>query len=83
MWSDSQRLERHEVESWIAAAYPYPYFRAKVTEKEEPAHSRIRMTMSVVGPNEEPILDVNRKQVHYFALRAMPGMVQFAEDWTA
>jgi len=82
MWSDNQRLERHEVESWIAAQYPFPYFRAKVTEKEEPQHSRIRVTMSVVGPNDEPVV-INGKQVYYHSLRAMPGMVQFAEDWTA
>lgn len=82
MWAGNQRLERHEVESWIAAAYPYPYFRAKVTEKEEPAHSRIRVTITVEGPNGEPIVAINQKAV-YHALKSMPGMAQFSEDWTA
>jgi len=51
-------------------------------EKEEPQHSRIRVTITVVGPNDEPCLAVNHKAV-YHSLKSMPGMVQFSEDWTA
>ena len=82
MWSDGQRLERHEVEAWIAAAFPYPHFKARVVEKEEPQHSRIRVTITVTGPNGEPCIAVNHKAV-YHSLKSMPGMVQFSEDWTA
>jgi hypothetical protein len=84
MWQNGQRLERHEVEPWIAESFPYPYFIASVIEKEEPQHNRIRIITTVTGPNGESIVNLalNRKAV-YFALKANAAMLQFSEDWTA
>lgn len=82
MWADGQKLERHEVEAWIAETYALPHFRAKVDEREEPQHSRIRITITVTGPNGEPIVAKDKRAV-YFSMRSMTGMPQFAEDWTA
>lgn len=83
MWQNGQRLERSEVEPWIAEAFAYPYFLASVIEKEEPQHNRIRIITTVTGPNGESIVNLalNRKAT-YYSLRAMGGMVQFSEDWT-
>lgn len=82
MWDHGQRLDRSQVEPWVAQAFPHPYFIASVAEKEEPQHSRIRVTITITGPNGEPCVADNRKAV-YTSLRAMTGMVQFSEDWTA
>ena len=80
MWSDGQRLERHEVEQWVRDAFAFPYFKASVAERDEPQHNRIRVTTTVLGPNGEPIVANNRTAV-YMSLRAMPGMTQTESDW--
>lgn len=82
MWTHGQRLERSDVEPWVAEAFAYPYFVASVLDKEEPQHNRVRVTITVTGPNGEPLVANNRKPV-YNSMRAMTGMVQFSEDWTA
>jgi hypothetical protein len=82
MFTDRQRLEPHEVEAWISRAYPYPYFIVSITEREEPEKQRVRVTTMITGPNGETLTDGDRKAV-YYALRDMPGMLQFSEDWTA
>jgi hypothetical protein len=83
MWEHGQKIDRHEVEPWIAEAFPYPYFLASVTEKEEPQHNRIRIITTVTGPNGEDIVNLalNRK-ASYYSLRASAQFPQFAEDWT-
>lgn len=82
MWTDQQRLERHEVEAWIAAAFPYPHFKASVTEKDEPTKGICRIRIEVTGPNGETLVANNQKSV-YWSTRPIPGMVQFSDDWTA
>lgn len=82
MWQDKQRLERHEVEPWIAEAFSFPYFLASITEKEEPQHNRIRIITTVTGPNGEAIVAKDKRAV-YYALRDHAVMAQFSEDWTA
>lgn len=80
MWQDQQRLERHEVEPWIADTFAFPHFKASVTEREEPQHNRIRVTTTILGPNGQPIVANNRTAV-YYATRAIPGMAQTESDW--
>lgn len=84
MWQNGQKLDRSEVEPWIAEAFSFPYFLASVTEKEEPQHNRIRIIITVTGPNGEAIVNLAlKRKATYYSLRAMSGMVQFSEDWTA
>jgi hypothetical protein len=82
MFQHGQRIERHEVEPWVAEAFPHPWFLAEVVEKEEPQHNRVRVSITITGPNGEALVANNRKPV-YFSLRALPGMLQFSDDWTA
>lgn len=81
-YSSGQRLERSEVEPWIAETFAFPYFLAQVTEKEEPQHNRIRVITTITGPNGERLV-ANGRQSTYYALKPMVGMLQFSEDWTA
>ena len=81
-YSNGQRLERHEVEPWVAERHQHPYFKASVIEREQLDKGRVHITITITGPNGEPCVDVNRKAV-YYSTRAIPGMVQFSEDWTA
>lgn len=82
MFTHGQRVERSEVESWVASSYPFSYFRADVSEKEEPEHNRIRITITITGPNGEPLVANNRRAV-YFSLKPMVGMPQVLDDWTS
>ena len=82
MWTDGQTIQRDEVEPWVAETFSFAAFKAKVTEKEEPHHSRIRITIEVTGPHGQPLIANGRKPI-YFALKAMNGYLQFADDWTA
>jgi len=69
VFTNGQRVERHQVEHWIAQAYPHmPFFRAVVTEAEEPEKRRIRVTITITGNNGEQIVhpfDGNRLPRYY------------------
>lgn len=82
MWTHGQRLERDEVEHWLTEAYPYPFFLASITEREEPQYNRARIIITVTGPNGEPLVDKGRTAV-YFALRDLPGMAQMDASWVS
>ena len=81
-YTDGQRIERHQVEPWVAEASNAPFFKARVVEKEEWSRGYIRVTTTIVGADDMPVVALNRKAV-YYSLRPIAGMVQFSEDWTA
>lgn len=81
MWTNGQRLERHEVEHWISTAFPYQHFLARVEEREEPERQLIRVIITVTGPNGEPLVAKDKSSV-YYSTRPMVGMPQLSEDWT-
>lgn len=75
-------MQPREVEQWIRDKYPYQSYLVSITEREEPEKSRIHLTITVTGPNGEPLVDINRKAV-YFVLKDAPRMPQHEPDWTA
>ena len=82
MFTTGQRVNRDQVEHWIAEAFSYDHFKAQVEEREEPEHDRIRIITTITGPNGEPLVANGRRAV-YFSLRQMAGMPQALDDWTA
>lgn len=86
MFADGQRVERHEVEPCIAAAYPsLSHFIAKVTETEKPERGHVHVIVEICGPNGERLFHPI-EQSHgavYYSTRPMVGMPQVSGDWAA
>lgn len=64
MFTNGQRIERHQVEPWVAEAFPgHPFFKAHVREAEETyitpdltEAKRIRVTVTICDGNGVPLV---------------------------
>jgi hypothetical protein len=78
MWTDGQRIERHEVEPDLAAAYPLlSHFVARVSE----VNGRIRIEL--LSPSNQPLTVANGRTAVYWSLKADADVLPQVEGFAA